>query len=168
MVLGDFNGDGYLDLVYYGYTSTETYLALSFLQGNGDGTFQPPVAVLLPAGYVNAMVAADINANGKLDLIAAVQIAGASVGAEEGGAWVWLGNGDGTFQGPTEYSTDSASSALAAQDFNADGQLDVVLGDSTPNEFFTFFGNGDCTLQKPHQLPARRIPICCPSRGFQW
>ena len=55
--LADFNGDGKLDLS----------VGLIVMSGNGDGTFQPPV----PFGeFVDHVVAADLNADGKMDLIA--------------------------------------------------------------------------------------------------
>lgn len=142
MAVGDFNGDGYLDLVYLGGYCCGTYQQLSFLQGNGDGTFQPPVSNTVPGNNFTALVAADINGDGKLDLIAA-----------DGGAWVWLGNGDGTFGNQTEYATGSQSASLAVQDFNADDQLDVVLSNYNPADFLALLGNGNGTFQNPTSFP---------------
>jgi hypothetical protein len=44
MVTGDFNGDGKLDLITFGWFGSSGSLAL--LAGNGDGTFQPAVQCL--------------------------------------------------------------------------------------------------------------------------
>jgi uncharacterized protein (TIGR03437 family) len=55
--LADFNGDGKLDLS----------VGLIVMPGNGDGTFQSPV----PFGaFVDHVLAADLNSDGKMDLIA--------------------------------------------------------------------------------------------------
>ncbi len=40
---------------------------------------------------------------------------------------VLLGNGDGTFQGPVEYSTPLNPYELTAGDFNKDGKLDLAV-----------------------------------------
>src|SRR5256712_3446229 len=66
VAVGDFNGDGKLDLAVANYDST----TVSVLLGNGDGTFQ--TAQNFGAGGSPAFVAAgDFNGDGKLDLAVA-------------------------------------------------------------------------------------------------
>ena len=97
------------------------------------------------------MTAADLNADGKMDLILA---AGPSTGVS-----ILLGNGDGTFQPPAFYPTAPwGVSSVAVADLNGDGKLDVAVvsqcqdmacGDFplTPGVVSVLLGNGDGTLQ---------------------
>ena len=119
--IGDFDGDGKLDLAVPDGNAVDIFL------GNGDGTFQKPVAYQTAYGAGVAIVTADVNGDGKLDLITA---AGS----------VMLGNGDGTFRadgGPGFVS----SGNFFVGDFNGDGILDLV------GLAGIFLGNGDGTFQ---------------------
>ena len=102
--VGDFNRDGKLDLAVpesQGASSDQLYF------GNGDGTFNPSNIL---SGGDQTMAAADMNHDGKLDLL-------------DGGC-IELGNGDGTFtQGGCSYG----GAVLGAGDFNGDGNLDAAL-----------------------------------------
>src|SRR5437868_3552830 len=72
---------------------------LSFLQGNGNGTFQSPQSFLAD-GNVESLIAADLNGDDTLDLISADY---------GGGAYVFLGNTGGTFQSPVQYASGRTS-----------------------------------------------------------
>jgi len=114
VAVGDFNGDGKLDLV----TLVSTQPSFQILLGNGDGTFQPAVSFQLsdPLG-VSGVAVGDFNKDGKLDIaVAGQQFAGPVVS-------VLLGNGDGTFGKEVDYATAGSVSVITG-DFNGDGNID--------------------------------------------
>ncbi|MDC0678921.1 FG-GAP repeat domain-containing protein [Sorangium atrum] len=114
--VADFNGDGKLDVV----TSNFVGSSLSVLLGNGDGTLQSATNYSAPgANTPNDVAVADVNGDGKLDLI--------SANANGQTLSVWLGNGDGTFQPAIVFpSGGSFPDAVAVGDLNGDGKLDLA------------------------------------------
>jgi hypothetical protein len=150
VLVGDFNGDGKLDLAVLNRNlGTSGPADVSILLGNGDGTFQPQVrtSVGLNEPYVTYLVAGDFNGDGKLDLIAS---------STTGQIVLLPGNGDGTFATPvTIQVTAQEVWFLAAGDFNGDGKLDVavpLLG-TTTGSVAILLGNGDGTFQAPVNYP---------------
>lgn len=147
LALADFNSDGRPDIAVTGPIYGGQANQLSVLLNNGDGTFQAPVNYPV-AGIVEALAAADVNGDGKLDLIVPTGGSSASVS-------VLLGNGDGTFGNPIVYTNtllDLYSSQVAAADFNGDGKLDLALTNSQTNDIAILRGNGDGTFQSPPQI----------------
>jgi hypothetical protein len=137
VAVGDFNNDGKLDVAAAGSTGSIDTLAV-FL-GNGDGTFTPPVFTTSNM-YTLGLAVADMNGDGKLDIVSPVQN-----GAN--GLNVYLGNGDGTFKVPTTtYATCSsfAIDNIVLADFNHDGKIDAATGCGALE---VLLGNGDGTLQ---------------------
>ena len=65
----DFNGDGNLDLVVGGRRVIGAAGGLTFLAGNGDGSFADGVAVEGAPRVVTSLAAADVNGDGKPDLV---------------------------------------------------------------------------------------------------
>jgi Bacterial Ig-like domain (group 3)/FG-GAP-like repeat len=122
VAVADVNGDGHLDLVTINCGSSGsnpcfTTGILGVLLGNGDGTFQPAVAYGSGGGDGAGIAIADLNNDGKLDLVAANAL---------GSVAVLLGNGDGTFQLPAIYEVTGDAWNVAIADLNADGKLDVA------------------------------------------
>ena len=141
VVVGDFNGDGNLDLA----VSCESFV--SVLLGNGNGTFQ---AHLDSGTGGTALAAGDFNGDGKLDLVTS--------GGTSGTLAVLLGNGDGTFVTNATYAV--GGSSIAAVDLNGDGKMDVVVssGDDS-NSVSVLLGNGNGTLQTPVRYGTGVLPL---------
>jgi hypothetical protein len=145
IVTGDFTSDGHLDLAVaaYDWNTDSSYVAV--LLGNGNGTFRP--AVDYPAGDGPVLlVAGDFNRDGHLDLAVADGV------YPNPGVSVLLGNGDGTFQPPVEYTTGVYAFALVARDFTGNGHLDLAVDDVNGLEVLP--GNGDGTFQPAKTLSA--------------
>jgi hypothetical protein len=131
MVIGDFTGDGILDLAIGDDQST----ALTVLKGNGDGTFtQVDGQPGLPE-FSNSLATADVNGDGKLDLV--------WTGSHT--ISVLLGNGDGTFRPGFIQALPGPLSEVALGDFNGDGRLDLAVTNSFENTV-------SLLLQTPAQL----------------
>ena len=149
MAVGDFNGDGKLDII----TVSRTYFPVAtILLGNGDGTFQSPAT--LDLGISNAQysfaAAADFNGDGKLDLVLLTPNFATSATMA-----ILLGNGDGTFAAPVTYTVPVAP-YLSVGDFNGDGRPDIAIAgpnytSGQPNLIVVLINSGNGTFQSPVQ-----------------
>jgi hypothetical protein len=150
VVVGDFNGDGLLDLA----VANDRSDTVSVLLGNGDGTFQD--ARNFNAGsFPYCLAVGDFNGDGLLDL--AVANSGANV------VTVWLGNGDGSFRSAGVVTSGRYPISVAVGDFNGDGRLDLAVADygSYPDvqgRVSILLGNGDGTFQAAQNFPVGRVP----------
>ncbi len=120
---GDVDGDGNPD-VLFGLGQNKIW----FQKGNGDGTLQPPVAVVTTDGTyyggATTITYADVNGDGYVDIIA----------HNQGYIAVFTGAAGGTFnQTPFVQLTSGVPGTVEAQpaDFNHDGKLDLVQVDAT-------------------------------------
>ena len=117
VAVGDFNADGKLDLgVLTNYSDSygaSPYSYLHVLLGNGDGSFADFGLSYLGGGYHYSAVAADFNADGKLDIAAT---------SDSGTVEVALGHGSGWLGLTGSYWVGYDSYAVAAGDINGDGQ----------------------------------------------
>lgn len=149
VALADFNHDGKLDAIIETgvFAGTDR---VQLLLGNGDGTLQPPVSEYILPNYPEALAVADLNADGKSDVLTLTENS-TGVGLVLS---VLLGNGDGTFQPATQYTNGSNAntSAIATGDFNGDGILDVALA---ANQFELWYGTGGGNLAAPINITAQ-------------
>ena len=134
--IGDFNGDGILDIItsftYIG-TSNMVYL----LKGFPGGTFEGAEGIDI-GGWPSTMAMADLNHDGVPDLVASTK----------SGSFIYLSQSDGS------YNSTSDSIILGDQiflaDLDGDGNADALYVPSGPYST-TYFrhGNGDGTFGTP-------------------
>jgi VCBS repeat protein len=138
---GDINGDGKLDLVESDNSACQGGLQacqIYTLLGNGDGTFSAPENPVAtpPVAFNVELALADLNGDGKADLVVAAQPF----------AQIYLSNGTGFTPGRAYYLLDEFTGAQISMipviaDFNHDGKPDVVINQ------YLMQGNGDGTFQ---------------------
>jgi hypothetical protein len=110
--------DGNVDLVI-----AETCInVVAVLMGNGDGTFQAPVAYAVGSAPISAAIG-DIDGDGALDV--------AVSNASSPTVTVLLGNGDGTFGARSDWPVDGGCGCYGIQlvDLNQDGLPDIATCD---------------------------------------
>jgi len=134
-MIGDFNGDGIIDVALMENTVDKVNIFI----GNGDGTFKAKVTYVIGAN-VSGGVVADLNGDGKQDLIGS--FFGGTVG-------VSFGNGDGTFRAMQQYSAGSNPNALTLADFNGDGISDIATNNFANGSVSVLLGNSNGSFRAP-------------------
>lgn len=132
--VGDFNGDGYLDLAV---ANSNIYPAKIFIySGNTSGGFALSNTLIFDSTSLGPIHQADLNSDGKLDLIV----------SQQGFASLRImqGNGLGGF---TQISTSQVyGENLKISDFNGDGHLDLI---GISNIIYIALGNGSGSFIEP-------------------
>jgi uncharacterized protein (DUF2141 family) len=114
VAVGDFNGDGKLDLA----VANEASETVTILLGDGTGNFT--AASSPPTGNSpNSVAVGDFNGDGKLDL--------AVVNTNSNTVSILLGDGAGNFTTASSPATGNFPFSAAVGDFNGDGKLDLAV-----------------------------------------
>jgi RHS repeat-associated protein len=153
VAIGDFNGDGYPDIVAAdgGPPGADWATASVFLNA-GNGTFGAAAHYNIGNTYAitHSVVVADLNRDGKQDIVAVNQ----NCGYNGGDVLVLLGNGNGTFQNFASIGDGCPAWATVA-DMNGDGIPDIISANpsgfyNSTNNIRVFLGYGNGTFQSPY------------------
>jgi hypothetical protein len=151
VAVGDFNGDGKLDIAAADFYNG----VIQIFTGNGDGTFQAGSIYAtdsVPGANALELVAGDFNGDGKLDL-AVIN----NHGAASANVGILLNNGQGGFKPVVNYKLSNLATEIAAADLNGDKKLDLVVplsGTSAApgSAVAILLGNGDGTFKPESDL----------------
>lgn len=143
LAVGDFRGNGYLDLVVAEADSS----TIGVLPGNGDGTFGYEQEYALPEPPASVVVD-DFNHDGKMD-IAAVMVTTGYPGATIPYIALLTGDGTGKFGTPIITNSGFYSTAwnIASGDVNGDGLPDLLITGPGNENAQVFLNNGDGTFK---------------------
>ena len=139
-VVADFNGDGNQDMV-----NGNEYGEFRFLLGTGQGGFFGEFFAGLTCDPPSSLAAADVNDDGKIDVVAASRD-GNAIG-------VLLGNGAGGFTNEN-YAAGNAPTSVALGDFDRDGRLDIATANFGSNDVSILRGRGDGTFSAAENFAA--------------
>ena len=145
----DFNGDGKLDLVVAnGFGGGPPVPTVSVLLGKGDGTFLSAVDYGT-GGQPFSVASADLNGDGKADLVAATAANTVAV---------LIGKGDGTFSSSTDYLAGAVPMAVTSGDFNGDGKLDLAVANRGDNTVSIFLAQSNGSFAPAQSYIAGSVP----------
>ncbi len=116
---GDIDGDGDIDIVVGITGLNEMGTGVALYRNNGDGSFTPPVVVPSGGTAPTDVALADLNNDGRLDIIVA-HFRSNLIG-------ILTNQGGGTFSSPATVSCPDMPYQVASADLNGDGWRDIVV-----------------------------------------
>ena len=158
---GDYNSDGYPDILLAGYTG-KAYVSKIY-KNNRNGTFTDIKAGL--TGVRSGSAAwGDYNSDGRLDILLTGSNASGRVGK------VYKNNGNDTFSAVTTTGLPAVSnSSVAWGDFNSDGKLDILLNGYTTARLAKVYRNETATWNTVPNAPINLHASTGPTHvTFSW
>ncbi len=130
---GDYNNDGYIDILYCGYNGAGSSLTYIY-KNNGNNTFTQQAFSIIGV-HVASLAWGDYDNDGFLDFA----LTGWNHGTSSLNSKIYKNNGNNSFSEQTGISiTPVISGTVAWGDYDNDGDLDLLLCGSTVNS-----GNGN-------------------------
>jgi hypothetical protein len=147
ITVADLNGDGRPDIVVANRSSNPAKPVPCFVCLN-DGKAGFPTEIPLPTQSATIIVAADLDADGKIDLFVPHRDGGQSL--------IFWNDGTGKFSAAPGLVGPAVSNvrAAAAADIDGDGSIDLVVGDAKTG-MFLYRGTGRRTFAEPFPLGAK-------------
>ena len=144
LVLGDLNGDTYLDAVVANNGEADRV----YLWNSGTNTFSTTATLTRPTGTGSTAVAlGDFNGDGYQDIAIATNEAAGKV-------YIFLNNGSGTFGTGKAVGTPAGRiGALGVADMNGDGYVDIVVGKDGTTDDLIYLNNGAGSFYNALHLP---------------
>jgi len=135
---GDFNNDGWMDVVFAHYTSQN----VTVMWNDGAGVLIPPDTEFVTSGTLPVSLAcADLNGDTYLDIIC--------VNSGQDEVAVLMNNGDSTFASATTMNVGDQPLWAITGDFDGDGDIDIATanyGDASVSILYNL-GNGTFPLE---------------------
>lgn len=152
LAYADVDGDGVRDLLSANFAgSSVAWLRGGADGGQSDGSFGPP-AVIAVRPYPVAIAAADLDADGRLDLVTAH--AGCPTGVVE----VRFGTGGGAFTPPESLLAGCGPTALAIADLDSNGAPDLVVAFHGAGEVQVLLGQMSAGAPSGAFVPMAPLP----------
>lgn len=142
LAFGDFNSDGYGDLILTPNTPEGTQFVYF---ANSDGTFSVGPQIASSFTSYTQVRTADLDGDGNVDFVTAGN-SGSAVGF-----FVHLSNGDGTFRASVSNAMTNAIQDFQLADVNNDGILDFVGASNTNQGISVSIGNSDGSFNARRQ-----------------
>jgi len=115
-------------------------------------------AALATGNKPSAVVVADFNGDGKLDL--------AVTNENDNTVSVLLTKPDGSFAPKVDYPVGNTPLQLVSADFNGDGKIDLAVVNSKDNTISILLGVGDGTFGKQVTYPTGTLPVAITAADF--
>ena len=159
----DLNGDGNPDLLFATAISSPPYDFHTAIN-NSDGTFGPRQTWSMNACGWNDIEAVDLDNDGDLDVVITEWLGCQNVSNSARRIFISKNNGHGVFSVPLIKIVNPFPGSIATGDFNEDGKVDLVTGQSPGIDLHRGTGTGD--LLPPVSFPTQKAPYTIIANDF--
>ena len=150
VIAADINNDGKLDLICANYGFSGNGNTLTVLTNNGNGIFGSNATYVVGSGSYS-VTSADLNGDGKLDLICANR--------GDNTLTILTNNGSGIFGSNATINVGVHPMSVTAADLNGNGKLDLISVNEGANTLSIFTNNGNGILMSNATLNVDTAPV---------